>query len=121
MTKYADFPCMMYRQPGLEEMHGDRFETLIVQDQDGLDQAESDGFSKTTQEAKEAYSEVEAGRLKQSGIQKVAVVDPVKDVETPDESELLDRADAKEPGIEPDEPAKKRGRKAKDDQPDDAL
>lgn len=119
--KHSEFPRMVYKQPGLEEIHGDRYETKIVDSDDELIQAESDGFFKTTQEAKEARSDELAGRLKQSGIQKVAIVDPAKDVETPDESELLDRADAKEPGQEPDEPAKRRGRKVKDEQQDDAL
>lgn len=49
-----DFPRMVYRTGGNEEIHGGRFATLIVNDQDELDAALADGWHLTTCEAKAA-------------------------------------------------------------------
>lgn len=47
-----DFPRMLYKFPGAEEIHGARFATLIVQDADEQDEALADGWSITTDEAR---------------------------------------------------------------------
>lgn len=49
-----DFPRMIYRTGGAEEIHGGRFATLIVNDQDELDAALAGGWYLTTTEAKAA-------------------------------------------------------------------
>jgi hypothetical protein len=46
-----DFPRMVYRAGGTEEIHGGSFATLIVDDQDALDAALADGWHMTTDEA----------------------------------------------------------------------
>jgi hypothetical protein len=50
----TDFPRMVYRAGGTEEIHGGRFATLIVNDQDELDAALADGWHLTTPDAKAA-------------------------------------------------------------------
>lgn len=47
-----DFPRMIYRAGGTEEIHGGHFSTLIVDDQDALDAALADGWHLTTDEAR---------------------------------------------------------------------
>ena len=47
-----EYPKMLYKYPGSEEMHGGRFATLIVQDADEQDAAVADGWALTTTEAK---------------------------------------------------------------------
>lgn len=47
-----EYPRMLYKHPGREEIHGDRFDTLIVADVDELDGAIADGWAMTTTEAK---------------------------------------------------------------------
>jgi hypothetical protein len=49
-----DFPRMVYQAGGTEEIHGGRFATHIVNDQDELDAALADGWHLTTPEAKTA-------------------------------------------------------------------
>jgi hypothetical protein len=49
-----DFPRMVYRDGGTEEIHGGHFATHIVNDQDELDAALADGWHLTTPEAKAA-------------------------------------------------------------------
>lgn len=46
-----DFPCMLYKAGGAEEIHGGRFSTLTVQDGDELEAALAGGWSLTTPEA----------------------------------------------------------------------
>jgi hypothetical protein len=46
-----DFPRMIYRAGGTEEIHGGRFETRIVNDVDEQDAALIDGWSLTTDAA----------------------------------------------------------------------
>lgn len=48
-----EFPRMVYRAGGTEEIHGGRFSTLIVYDEDALDAALADGWRLTTTEATE--------------------------------------------------------------------
>lgn len=49
-----DFPRMIYKAGGTEEIHGGRFTTHIVDAQDELDAALADGWHLTTCEAKAA-------------------------------------------------------------------
>jgi hypothetical protein len=49
-----DFPRMIYKADGPEEIHGGRFHTHIVHDVDELDAALSDGWHLTTPEAADA-------------------------------------------------------------------
>lgn len=49
-----DFPRMVYQTGGTEEIHGGKFATHIVNDQDELDAALADGWHLTTCEAKAA-------------------------------------------------------------------
>lgn len=44
-------PTMLYKHPGAHEMHGDKFDYIVVDEQD-VDQAKKDGWSLTTTEAK---------------------------------------------------------------------
>ena len=48
-----EFPRMLYKHPGREEMHGSRFDTLIVGDEGKQDAALADGWKLTTTEAKD--------------------------------------------------------------------
>lgn len=45
------FPKMLYKAGGVEEIHGGRFSTLIVQDGDELEAALAGGWALTTPEA----------------------------------------------------------------------
>jgi hypothetical protein len=49
------FPQMLYRFPGTEELHGSRFATLVVHDAKELKAALSDGWHEGTDEAKAAH------------------------------------------------------------------
>lgn len=49
-----DFPRMVYKHGGPEEIHGGRFSTHIVRDEDALDVALAGGWHMTTPEAKAA-------------------------------------------------------------------
>jgi ATPase subunit of ABC transporter with duplicated ATPase domains len=49
-----DFPRMVYRTGGTEEIHGGKFSTHIVHDTDELDAALADGWHLTTGEAADA-------------------------------------------------------------------
>lgn len=49
-----EFPRMIYRAGGNEEIHGGRFDTRIVRDVDEQDAALLDGWSLTTDAAREA-------------------------------------------------------------------
>lgn len=49
-----DFPRMVYQAGGNEEIHGGKFATNIVNDQDELDAALAAGWHMTTPEAVEA-------------------------------------------------------------------
>lgn len=46
-----DFPRMIYKTGGPHEIHGGRFDYLIVHDTDELDAALADGWAMTTTEA----------------------------------------------------------------------
>lgn len=50
------FPQMIYKDGGPEEIHGGRFHTLIVHDADELEAALAGGWALTTTEAKAASS-----------------------------------------------------------------
>lgn len=52
-----DFPRMIYKAGGTEEIHGGKFSTHIVHDASELDAALAGGWSLTTTEATEAGSE----------------------------------------------------------------
>ena len=56
-----DFPRMIYRAGGTEEIHGGHFTTLIVDDQGALDAALADGWSLTTDEARAPKAESAPG------------------------------------------------------------
>lgn len=45
-------PTMLYKHPGAHEMHGDKFDYIVVDEQD-VDQAKKEGWHLTTTEAKE--------------------------------------------------------------------
>lgn len=49
-----EFPRMVYQASGTEEIHGGKFSTNIVNNQDELDAALADGWHLTTPEAKAA-------------------------------------------------------------------
>ncbi|MGE5622490.1 MAG: hypothetical protein ACM3WS_04980 [Bacillota bacterium] len=51
----TEFPKMLYKAPGAHEIHGGKFDYKVVQDEAELDQAAADGWSLTTDEAKDAY------------------------------------------------------------------
>lgn len=62
------FPRMLYKHGGPEEIHGGRFHTRIVQDQDEQDAALADGWYKTTPDAKDAAKvSSEAAKQKAAG------------------------------------------------------
>ena len=46
-----DFPCMIYRAGGPHEIHGGRFDYIIIEDADELAAALADGWAMTTAEA----------------------------------------------------------------------
>lgn len=50
----SDFPRMIYQAGSQEEMHGDRYDYMIVGDQDALDVMMANGWYMTTTEAREA-------------------------------------------------------------------
>lgn len=56
-----NFPRMVYKHGGPEEIHGGRFSTLIVTDADELDAALAAGWALTTPEAKEAAEKLAGG------------------------------------------------------------
>jgi hypothetical protein len=56
-----DFPRMVYQAGGTEEIHGGRFATHIVNDEDELEAALADGWHLTTCEAKAAAEKPAAG------------------------------------------------------------
>ncbi len=49
-----EYPKMLYKEGGVEEIHGGHFNTLSVQDPDEESAALSDGWFLTTDEAREA-------------------------------------------------------------------
>lgn len=49
-----DFPRMLYKAGGPEQIHGAQFHTLIVHDADELDAALGDGWAMSTPEALDA-------------------------------------------------------------------
>jgi hypothetical protein len=49
-----NFPRMIYKAGGTEEIHGGKFSTYIVHDADELDAALADGWHLTTDEARDA-------------------------------------------------------------------
>jgi len=48
----SDFPRMIYQVGNQEEMHGGRYDYMIVEDQDALDMLLANGWYMTTGEAK---------------------------------------------------------------------
>lgn len=57
-----EFPKMMYRAGGDEEIHGAKLRTLVVNDQDEQDAALADGWHLTTPKAIEADRAVRSGQ-----------------------------------------------------------
>ena len=49
----SNYPRMLYKFPGAEEMHGARFATKIVGDDDSHAEAIGDGWAETTTEARQ--------------------------------------------------------------------
>lgn len=49
----SDYPRMLYKFPGAEEIHGARFATKIVGDGDSHAEAIGDGWAQTTTEARQ--------------------------------------------------------------------
>jgi len=82
-----DFPRMLYRHPGREQMHGSTFDTRIVADEAEQDDAMFHGWHLTTSAAKEAAT------------QPVASVAPVVDDNAPPTRDEL-KQKATELGIE---------------------
>jgi hypothetical protein len=70
----SDFPRMIYRAGGTEEIHGGRFDWIIVEDAQELAAALADGWHLTTDEARDAAAP------------KVEAVNPAPTVETPDDA-----------------------------------
>jgi hypothetical protein len=54
-----DFPRMLYRAPGSLEIHGGHFDTLVVDDADGMAAALAAGWSVGTPEALQAKADRE--------------------------------------------------------------
>ena len=52
----SQFPRMIYQVGTQEEMHGGRFDYIVVEDQDTLDMLLADGWYLTTGEAKDAVA-----------------------------------------------------------------
>lgn len=50
------FPQMLYRCPGSEQIHGGNFATRIVSDAEELEAAKAEGWSVGTDEAKAAFA-----------------------------------------------------------------
>jgi len=48
----SEYPKMLYKWPGIEEIHGDKFDYTIVEDEEAEDVAKEDGWFLTTDEAK---------------------------------------------------------------------
>lgn len=57
------FPQILYRQPGIEAVHGGMYSTKIVESHDELDAAIADGWYETTPEAKEAFDAAAKGQV----------------------------------------------------------
>ena len=58
MTDEKDFGAtMLYKHPGRQKIHGDFFDTLIVNSADELKAAAKDGWAKTTPDAIELAAE----------------------------------------------------------------
>jgi len=56
------FPQMLYRaNPAGEQIHGGRFDTLVVDDETQLDEAKAAGWHESTGEAAEAAKKAESG------------------------------------------------------------
>lgn len=47
----AEYPKMLYKLGGVEEIHGGKFSTRIVEDKEGQDAAMADGWQLTTTDA----------------------------------------------------------------------
>ncbi|MDK6077934.1 hypothetical protein [Massilia varians] len=62
-----EFPRMVYQAGGTEEIHGGRFATNIVNDQDELDAALAGGWHLTTPEAKAAAEKPDAAGAADAG------------------------------------------------------
>jgi len=52
---------MLYKKPGKHKMHGDTFDYIVV-DESEVDRSTSQGWCKTTTEAKEAYLDKDVKR-----------------------------------------------------------
>tara|TARA_R110000787_G_scaffold84374_4_gene180888 strand:+ start:3964 stop:4155 length:192 start_codon:yes stop_codon:yes gene_type:complete len=52
---------MLYKHPGPHSLHGDKFDYIVVNN-DGVDDAVKDGWSKTTDEAKAVLKKPAAKR-----------------------------------------------------------
>ena len=52
---------MLYKKPGKHKLHGDTFDYIVV-DEEEVDVATSNGWHKTTTEAKEAYNDEDVKR-----------------------------------------------------------
>lgn len=48
-----EYPRMLYKFPGIEQIHGGNFATLIVNDEAEQESAAQDGWKETTTEAKD--------------------------------------------------------------------
>lgn len=63
------FPRMLYKHGGPEQIHGGQFHTLVAQDQDQQDAALAKGWHLTTPDAVEAVKGTTAGGTGQTGDQ----------------------------------------------------
>lgn len=83
-----EFPKMLYKAGGAEEIHGGHFQTKIVHDQDEQDAALADGWHKTTPEAGAAAKAAVVGGGASSGGGKPEVDDSAP----PTRAEMMQKA-----------------------------
>jgi len=69
-----EFPRMLYRAPGAEPIHGSMLATLIVPDADAQAAALADGWSLTTDEAKQIYADAQAAAAAKAAADALAAV-----------------------------------------------
>lgn len=58
----SQFPQMLYRAPGAEDIHGHKLASLIVHDADDLERALADGWHETTTAAVQAHRDSLSGQ-----------------------------------------------------------
>lgn len=92
----SDYPRMLYKFPGVEEIHGARFATLIVNDEAEHEAAYGDGWEDTTTNAKRRAEQPEPVPVLEQAKQEQETAAP--DEATQDRDAL--KAEATELGLE---------------------